>query len=122
MKNNFLIPKRIEEKRLSNCNIYFATLSQKNKLWSEINVYFCHKSHYSRSMHFWPHFILLIYLHRRNQAVHMVSSVTVVTKQKLVVILGCSTQCASLALDALPGVLLHTHQHVGGELQAGWMS
>ena len=49
----------------------------------------------------------------------MVSSVTVVTEQQLVVILAGSTQGAGLALDALPGVLPHADQHVLRELEAG---
>ena len=58
-------------------------------------------------------------LHRRHQTVHVVTSVAVVTEQQLVVVLAGATQCAGLALDALPGVLLHTDQHVLGELEAG---
>ena len=49
----------------------------------------------------------------------MVSSVTVVTEQQLVVILAGSTQGAGLALDALPGVLLDADQHVFSELETG---
>ena len=59
------------------------------------------------------------HLHGRDQAVHVVTSVTVVTEQQLVVILTGPTQGAGLALDALPGVLLDTDQHVLSELEAG---
>ena len=49
----------------------------------------------------------------------MVASVAVVAEEQLVIVLTGATQCAGLALDALPGVLLHTDQHVLGELEAG---
>ena len=62
------------------------------------------------------------YLHGRNQTVHVVASVAVVTEQQLVVILASPAQGAGLALDALPGVLLHADLHVVRELQAGWMA
>ena len=58
-------------------------------------------------------------LHGRHQAVHVVSSVAVVTKKQFVVILRGAAQGAGLTLDALPGVLLHTDHHVLGELEAG---
>ena len=56
-------------------------------------------------------------LHRRHQTVHVITSVAVVTEQKLVVVLTGPAQGAGLALDALPGVLLHADQHVSRELQ-----
>lgn len=56
-------------------------------------------------------------LHGRYQAVHVVPSVTIITEQQLVIILAGATQGAGLALDALPGVLLHADHHVWGELQ-----
>ena len=49
----------------------------------------------------------------------MVASVAVVTEQQLVVVLTGPAQGAGLALDALPGVLLDTDQHVLRELEAG---
>ena len=49
----------------------------------------------------------------------MVASVAVVTEQQLVVVLTGAAQGAGLTLDALPGVLPHTEQHVLCELQAG---
>ena len=49
----------------------------------------------------------------------MISSVTIVAEQKLVVILAGATQCAGLTLDTLPGILLDTDQHVVGELETG---
>ena len=52
----------------------------------------------------------------------MVSAVTIVTEEKLVVVLRGATEGASLALDALPGVLLHADLHVVRELQAGWVA
>ena len=52
----------------------------------------------------------------------MVTSVAVVTEQQLVVVLAGPTQGAGLALDALPGVLLDTDQHVLCELETGGMS
>ena len=61
-------------------------------------------------------------LHGRYQAVHVVPSVTVITEQQLVVILAGATQRAGLALDALPGVLLHADHHVGRELQTSWVT
>ena len=59
------------------------------------------------------------HLHGRNQTVHVVASVAVVTEQQLVVILAGPAQGAGLALDALPGVLLDADQHVLRELEAG---
>ena len=56
------------------------------------------------------------HLHGRNQTVHVVASVAVVTEQQLVVVLAGPTQGAGLALDALPGVLLRADPQVGGEL------
>ena len=61
-------------------------------------------------------------LHGRHQAVHVVSSVTIVTKQQFIVILRGAAQGAGLTLDALPGVLLHADQHVGCELQTCGMA
>ena len=49
----------------------------------------------------------------------MVASVAVVTEEQLVVVLAGAAERAGLALDALPGVLPHTEQHVLCELQAG---
>ena len=62
------------------------------------------------------------HLHGRNQTVHVVASVAVVTEQQLVVILASPAQGAGLALDALPGVLLDADQHVVRELKAGWVA
>lgn len=56
--------------------------------------------------------------HGRAEAVHVVSSVTVITEQKLVVVLRCATNIAALALNALPAVSLHSCHHHGSELQA----
>ena len=61
-------------------------------------------------------------LHRRHQTVHVVAPVTVVTEQQLVVVLARPAEGAGLALDALPGVLPDTDQHVVRELEAGGMS
>ena len=58
-------------------------------------------------------------LHRRHEAVHVVSAVAVVAEQELVVVLTGAAQGARLALDALPRILLYTHVHVGSELEAG---
>ena len=58
-------------------------------------------------------------LHGWDQAVHVVASVAVVTEEQLVVVLAGAAERAGLALDALPGVLPHTEQHVLCELQAG---
>ena len=62
------------------------------------------------------------HLHRRHQTVHVVSPVAVVTEQQLVVILAGPAEGAGLALDALPGVLPDTDQHVLSELEAGGMA
>ena len=51
----------------------------------------------------------------------MIASVAIVTEQQLVVVLTGPTQGAGLALDALPGVLPDTDQHVVRELEAGGM-
>ena len=63
--------------------------------------------------------IVSCYLHRRNQTVHVVTSVAVVTEQQLVVVLTGPTEGAGLALNALPGVFLHADLHVLRELEAG---
>ena len=55
----------------------------------------------------------------RHEAVHVVAAVAVVAEEELVVVLAGAADGAALALDALPGVLLHRHDHVLGELQAG---
>lgn len=55
--------------------------------------------------------------HGRAEAVHVVASVTIITKQQLVIILGGATQAAGLALDALPAVGPHCGRHVDCELQ-----
>ena len=55
--------------------------------------------------------------HGRHDAVHVVAAVTVVAEQELVVVLAGAAQGARLALHALPGVLLHTQQHVLSELK-----
>ena len=52
----------------------------------------------------------------------MVASVAVVTEEQLVVVLAGAAERAGLALDALPGVLLHTDLHVVRELQARWVA
>ena len=57
------------------------------------------------------------HLHGRVEAVHVVTPVTVVTEQQLIVILRGAAQTAGLTLDALPGVFPHTDLHVGRELQ-----
>jgi len=61
-------------------------------------------------------------LHWRDKAVHMVAAVAIVTEKELVVVLGGAAKGASLALNALPGVLLHADLHVVRELQAGWVA
>ena len=62
------------------------------------------------------------HLHGGHQAVHVVPSVTVITEEQLIIILTGAAQCTGLALDALPGVLLHADHHVVGELQASWVT
>ena len=59
----------------------------------------------------------IAHLHWRNKTVHVVAAVAVVTEQELVVVLAGAAQGARLALHALPGVLLHTQQHVLSELK-----
>ena len=52
----------------------------------------------------------------------MVTPVTVVAEQQLVVVLRGAAQGAGLTLNTLPGVLPDTHHHVLGELQAARVS
>ena len=52
----------------------------------------------------------------------MVAAVAIVTEKELVVVFGGAAKGARLALNALPGVLLHTDLHVVRELQAGWVA
>lgn len=56
--------------------------------------------------------------HGRIETVHVEAPITVVTKQKLIVILGGAAHVAALALDALPSVRLHCRHHDRSELQA----
>lgn len=56
------------------------------------------------------------------EAVHVVTTVTVVTEEQLVVVLGGAADVAALALDALPAVRLHGRHHHRGELQARGVS
>ena len=62
------------------------------------------------------------HLHGRDEAVHVVAAVTIVTEEQLVVVLRGAAEGARLALNALPRVLLHTDLHVVCELQAGWVA
>lgn len=57
--------------------------------------------------------------HRGVEAVHVVAPVTVVTEQKLVIVLRGPAHIAALALDALPAVGLHGCHHDGRELETG---
>ena len=52
----------------------------------------------------------------------MVAPVAVVAEEQLVVVLRGAAERAALALDALPRVLPHRHQHVFSELQTSWMA
>ena len=52
----------------------------------------------------------------------MVATVTIVTEEKLVIILAGAAEGAGLALDTLPGILPHAEQHVLGELETGWVT
>lgn len=54
--------------------------------------------------------------HGRAQAVHVVTSIAVITEQQLVVILRGATQAAGLAFNALPAVGPHSRGHVHREL------
>ena len=47
------------------------------------------------------------HLHGRHETIHVVASVAVVAEQQLVVVFAGPAQCAGLALDALPGILLN---------------
>lgn len=53
----------------------------------------------------------------RREAVHVVTAVAVVAEQQLIVVVRGSAHGAVLTLDALPAVLAHRDDHVGGELQ-----
>ncbi len=50
------------------------------------------------------------------------TAVAVVAKQQLIIIFRGSTDCASLALDALPWILADAHDHVLSELKTNGMS
>ena len=52
----------------------------------------------------------------------MVASVAIIAEEKFIIVFTCSTQSTRLALDALPGVLLHADLHVVRELQARWVA
>jgi len=54
-----------------------------------------------------------------DKAVHMVAAITIVTEEKLVIVLGGAAKGARFALNALPGVFLHADLHVLRELEAG---
>lgn len=51
-----------------------------------------------------------------HQAIHVIASIAIVTKQQLVVIVAGATNGAVFALDALPAILFHRDLHVGSEL------
>lgn len=53
------------------------------------------------------------------ETIHVISSITVIAKQKLIVVLRGAAHVAALALDALPVVRLHGSHHHRSELQAG---
>lgn len=53
------------------------------------------------------------------ETVHVIASIAVVTKQKLIVILRGAAHVAAFALYALPAVRLHSSHHYRSELQAG---
>ena len=61
-------------------------------------------------------------LDRRDEAVHVVATIAVVTEQQLVIVLRGAAEGAALALDALPGVLADGHQHIVRELQTRWVT
>ena len=52
----------------------------------------------------------------------MISSVTVVAEEKLVVVLRGAAEGAGLALNTLPGVLAYANHHVLGELKTARVS
>ena len=58
----------------------------------------------------------------RYKAIHMVSTITIVAEQKLVVVFTCATKCASFAFNALPGILPYRNNHVVSKLQTCWMT
>ena len=58
----------------------------------------------------------------RDQAVHVVPPVAIVTEEELVVVLAGAAQGAAFAFNALPGILSHRDDHVVGELQTSRMS
>ena len=49
---------------------------------------------------------------------HVVSSIAIVTKQKLIVIFRCSTDCATFALNTLPWIFPYRNDHIFSKLQA----
>lgn len=55
--------------------------------------------------------------HRRREAVHVVTSITVITEQQLVIIFWCSTHVTALAFNALPSIGFHSSHHHWSELQ-----
>lgn len=56
------------------------------------------------------------------ETVHVIASITVITEEKLIVILGGAAHVTALALYALPAVRLYSSHHYGSELQAGWVA
>ena len=62
------------------------------------------------------------YLQWWDKAVHMIAAITIVTEEKLVIVLGGAAKGARFALNALPGVFLHADLHVLRELETGWVT
>lgn len=62
------------------------------------------------------------YSQRRPQTVHVISSVTIVAEQQLIIVVRCAANRTIFALYALPPIATHRNNHVWGELQARRMS
>ena len=56
------------------------------------------------------------YLHRRNQAVHVITAVAVVAEEQFVVVLRGAAESTGLTFDTLPGILPYTYHHIFSKL------
>lgn len=60
--------------------------------------------------------------HFRSETVRMVTAITIIAKQQLVIILRCSTNCATLTFDALPSIAANNNRDVIIEVKARGVS
>ena len=58
----------------------------------------------------------------RHQTIHVISTVAIIAKQKLIVIFAGTTKSTSFAFYTLPSIFFHWDAHVIGKLETGRMA